>query len=72
MKAPQVETLDDALLLAQVICEIAGMQRWAWSPQLARVAYQNGTFQKMVDEDWENRWPDEMCAAIAAAYRLSR
>ena len=72
MKAPQPQTLAEALVLAAAIHSTVGMQRWVWAKHLARIAWETGTFQGMVDNDWEHLWTNEQCAAIAAMYRLTK
>jgi hypothetical protein len=79
MKAPQVETLDEAIRLASFIRRaehnIGFPSMGMWDAGQVSDAWANHTFQAMVDNDWEFIWSDELCQQIMTAwvaYRLSR
>lgn len=74
MKAPQVETLDDAFELAECIHWATG-RRKEYSFEFVEKAFAAGTLQAVIDNDWEHIWNDKECQKIMAhwiAYRISR
>lgn len=76
MKAPQPETLDEAIRLASFIRRVEGNgDETMWSAGYAHIAWGAGSFQRMVNNDWEHVWSEDQCRRIMAdwvAYRISR
>ena len=79
MKAPVPINALEAFYLAKIIHDVEGEAGRAsgdmWRSHLADIAWRDGTFQRMVDNDWEHVWTEEQCQQIMTAwvaYRISR
>lgn len=76
MKAPQPETLDEAIQLASFIRRAENKaDTTMWNAAFAKNAWDANTFQYMVDYDWEYLWSEDQCQQIMAqwvAHRISR
>ena len=63
MKAPEARTLDEAYDLAR--CVQLTLDRIApWTDEFVWEAWENGTFNTVVANDWEHVWNDRQCRRI--------
>lgn len=71
MKPPEAESLQDAYDLAR--CIQVTLDRIApWTVEFVWEAWDNGTFNSCVANDWEHVWTEQQCRRIMTLHIADR